>query len=166
MGIGSERKFMINIAAVVEHLGPSQKSFYMINEFNKTLSALNLCASVFTVKPAIPVIPTMFSCRSVAFMSGYHHNLFATTIGEANTLLKGNNRAAKFLYLWDLSWVDSPMNYNEVCSVLRDDRLKIIARSEDHAEMIDNFCNKKTVGVVDNWNLDSLVEMVNEHGNK
>jgi hypothetical protein len=41
-----------------------------------------------------------------------------------------------------------------------DDRLSIIARSESHAQLIENFCNKKVIGVIDNWNLNQIIDIV------
>ena len=155
---------MINIAAVIDNLGPSQKSFYLVKEFNKSSSARNLCTSVFFQRAAIPVTGTLFSCRSISFLSGFHHNAIATTIGEANVLLKSNNAAKKFLYLWDLEWLRNPTHYDISSKILLDDRIHIIARSDEHAKMIDNFCNKMPIAVVDNWHLESLVKVVQDVG--
>lgn len=157
---------MINIAAIVNHLGPSQKSFYLIKEFNKALSAKNVCASVFFERSAIPVVPVMFSCRSISFISGYHHNAIATSFSEANVLLKSNNASNKFLYLWDLEWLRNPGKFSDACDLLLDDRLNIIARSDSHATMIENFCGKKPIAVIDNWHLPSLIKVVSDVANK
>jgi len=46
---------------------------------------------------------------------------------------------------------------------LRDDRLNIIARSKSHSDMIENFCNKSPIGIVDNWNLDQLVGVIHDN---
>lgn len=150
---------MINIAAVIDNLGPSQKSFYLIKEFNKVLSNKDVCVSVFFERAAIPVVPTMFSCKSVAFLSGYHDIAIATTLNEANTLLKANNNSTKYLYLWDMEWLTAPRQFSAVCDVLLDDRLQIIARSKSHSNLIYNFCNKIPVGIVDNWNINSIIEL-------
>lgn len=150
---------MINIAAIIDNLGPSQKSFYLIKEFNKILSNKDICTSVFFKRASVPVIPAMFSCKSISFLSGYHHTGIATTIDEAGILLRANNNANKFLYLWNLEWLMYPSMYSVITKILRDPRLKIIARSESHSAMIYNFCNKRVVGIVDNWNMDQLISI-------
>ena len=150
----------MNIAAVINNLGPSQNSYYLIKEFNKAASDKSMSLSVFFERSAIPVVSTMFSCRSVSFISSYHHNAIATSLEEANILLRGNNSSKKFLYLWDLEWLRNPGQYNDTCDMLLDKRLNIIARSESHATMIENFCNKKPVGIVDNWNIGQLIEVI------
>lgn len=150
----------MNIAAVINNLGPSQKSFYLIKEFNKVSSDRRMSLSVFFERSAIPVVSTMFSCKSIAFISGYHHNAVATSLEEARILLNGNNASKKFLYLWDLEWLRTPGDYDAICNILLDKRLNIIARSESHATMIENFCNKKPVGIVDDWNINQLTEVI------
>lgn len=156
----------LNIAAVVDNLGPSQNSFYLVKQFNKALSSTNLCVSAFIQRFTIPVATALFSCKSVSFISGYHHNLIATSISDANLILNSNNASSKFLYLWDLEWLYNPTGFINNVNILRDNRLKIIARSESHAQMIENYSNKSVVGIVDDWNLDSLIRIIQEHGNK
>jgi len=39
-------------------------------------------------------------------------------------------------------------------------RLKIIARSESHAQIIENFCNKKPIGIVEDWNKEQLLKLL------
>lgn len=166
---------MINIAAIIDNLGPSQKSFYLIKEFNKTLSNSNksaslffdnsdICASVFFKRSAIPVVPVMFSCKNISFLSGYHDIAICTTLDEAQLLLKSDNSANKYLYLWDIEWLAQPYEYDYVCNILLDNRLKIITRSQSHSDVLYNFCNKKSVGIVDNWNLDSLINITYLNG--
>lgn len=155
---------MINIAAIIDNLGPSQKSFYLIKEFNKSLQNNNICASVFFKRSAIPVVPVMFSCKNISFLAGYHDIAISTTLQEADLLLKSDNNADKYLYLWDIEWLVQPCQYDHVCNILLDKRLKIIARSQSHSDIIYNFCNKKPIGIIDNWNLDSIIGMTYSNG--
>ena len=120
---------MINIAAVVNSLGPSQKSFYLIKEFNKARENSDISTSVFYERPAIPVVAPLFSCRNVGFFSDYEGIAIATTLSEANTLIKTHNNAVKCLYLWDMEWLINPVNYRPACDILQDPKLHIFARS-------------------------------------
>ena len=153
---------MNKIAAILDGLGPSQKSFYMIKEFNKAAAMKDISACAFYKKPSMPVIRPYFSCRNIAFLSGYHGAAIATTLDEANILLKSHNNSKKYLYLWDLEWLVNPVNFSAACDILLDNRLNIIARSESHASVINNFCNKEIIGIVDNWNMDQLLDIINK----
>lgn len=151
---------MISLAAVVDHLGPSQKSFYLIKEFNKAAHSNEICVSVFFERSSIPVSPTMFSCKSVSFLSGYHDIAISTTLANTDMLLKSNNRATKYFYMWDIEWLIQPRNFSSICDVLLDPRLSIICRSESHADLLYNFCNKRSIGIIDNWNINQLLNIV------
>ena len=151
---------MQNIAAILDNLGPSQKSFYLIKEFNKLSANTEYSCSVFVNQVNMPVIPALFSCSNISFFSGFSGVAVATTLTEANSLLQTTNSADKYLYLWDIEWLTQVPNFTSVCNILRDERLSIIARSDSHAAIIESFCNKAPVGIVDDWNMadfDSLI---------
>ena len=152
---------MLNVCATVNDLGPSQKSFYLIKEFNRAGTETDLSTTVFYNRAAIPVTRPIFSCSSISFFASYQGHAISTTIDEANTLLQTSNSAVKYLYLWDIDWLNHPVNYGAATKILCDPRLKIIARSDYHATIIENFCNKKPVGKVDNWNLQQIIEVIN-----
>ena len=153
---------MLNLAAVVSDLGPSQKCFYLIKEFNKAATSKDVSISVFYNRPAIPVVTPHFSCKNISFLSGYHGVAIATTLPEAQTLLRACNDSKKYLYLWDLEWLYGIINFEAACDVLLDNRLTLIARSESHATIINNFCNKKVSGVVRDWNIGELHKIITE----
>mgnify|MGYP003121603038 FL=1 len=157
---------MNKIAAIIDEMGPSQKSFYMIKEFNKAASFKDVSICAFYHRPSMPVTKPFFSCRNISFLSGYNGVAIATGLQEAQTLLKSHNNSDKYLYLWDIEWLVNPMHFAAICDILLDKRLKIIARSESHAKVINNLCNKKPVGIVDNWNLHELIEIINKEGNE
>ena len=149
-----------NIAAVVNDMGPSQKSFYMIKEFNKAAQNVSLSVTAFFNQTALPVTRPLFCCQNIAFFSGYHGHAICTTLSEAEMVLKSNNNSTKYLYLWDMDWLIQPVHFMTAANVMRDERLKIISRSESHSQIIENFCNKSPIAIVDNWNLNQLCEVI------
>ena len=151
---------MINITAVLEDLGPSQKAFYFIKNFNELSRNQNFSCSAFLCNIGVPVTKPLFSCSSVSFFSDYFGIAMSTTIAEADMLLKSHNNSKKYLYLWDMEWLTRSMNYSQVCNILLDKRLKIIARSKSHAQIIENFCNKKPIGIVEDWNKEQILKLL------
>lgn len=151
---------MINITAVLEDLGPSQKAFYFIKNFNELSRNQNFSCSAFLCNIGVPVTKPLFSCSSVSFFSDYFGIAMSTTIAEADMLLKSHNNSKKYLYLWDMEWLTRSMNYSQVCNILLDKRLKIIARSKSHAQIIENFCNKKPIGIVEDWDKEQLITLL------
>ena len=155
---------MIKIAATVNDLGPSQKSFYLIKEFNRAGTTPVISTSIFYNRAAIPVTRPLFSCSNMSFFSGYHGHAISTTLSEAEVLLKSSNNSTKYLYLWDIDWLNNPVNYGAAINILCDPRLQLMSRSDYHATIIENFCNKKPIAIVDNWNLEQILEVID--GNK
>ena len=150
----------MKIAAIINDLGPSQKAFYLIKEFNRLCANAKMSCTAFVNTCSAYVTKPLFSCMSIAFFSDFNGVAIATTVEEANSLLQSSNNSDKYLYLWDLAWTEHPVNHDAFCNILRDPRLKIIARSESHAKTIENFCNKKVVGIVDDWNAEQLLQIV------
>ena len=152
-----------NIAAVINDMGPSQKAFYLVKEFNKAIANVQISVSAFFNMAMMPVIHPLFCCNNIAFIANYHGHAISTSLTEADILLKSNTNSVKYLYLWDMDWLTSPVHFTPAMNILRDDRLNIIARSKSHSDIIENFCNKSPMGIVDNWNLDQLVGVIHDN---
>jgi hypothetical protein len=151
---------MINVAALVNDLAISQKTFYLISQFNQCIDNTDLSVGVFNIRASRPPIKPLFGCKNVAFLNAYNGVVISTTMEEAEISLKASNNSKKFLYLWDLDWLENPVYFSVAMRILRDDRLKIIARSSSHAEMIEEFTNRPVEGIVDNWDMDQLLGIV------
>ena len=111
----------MKIAAVIDNLGPSQKAFYLIKEFNKLCADAKMSCAAFVNTCTGHVTKPLFSCMSIAFFSDYDGVAIATTIEEAHSLLQSSNNSDKYLYLWDMPWTEQPVNHDMICNILRDD---------------------------------------------
>ena len=74
--------------------------------------------------------------------------------------MKTENSSDKFFYIWDLEWLRKPMQFTDVVSIMRDERIKLIARSENHKDLIEKYANREVSGIVDNWNMQQLEEIL------
>lgn len=150
---------MKKIAALVNDLAMSQSNFYLVKAFNKLLDNTDLAVGVFCNRHSLPVIQPLFGVKLANFLVSYNGVLISTTLEEAESSLKLCNKADRYLYLWDLDWLENPVYFSTAMNILRDEKLKVIARSESHAELIENFANIKVHGVVDNWDMESMLEL-------
>tara|TARA_R110000744_G_scaffold3161_3_gene12299 strand:+ start:8143 stop:8604 length:462 start_codon:yes stop_codon:yes gene_type:complete len=147
---------MKKIAAILDSLSASQNSFYLIKEFNK-MQENNVYSPVcFYNNLSATPIKTLFACMNISYYAYFDGVTIATSIDTANTMLKTKNNSRKFLYLWDIEWLREPMDFNYINSVLSNPKLDIISRSESHKVIIENYCNRKISGIVDDWNIQQL----------
>jgi hypothetical protein len=102
----------------------------------------------------------MFSYKLLAFLCSYEGVLISTSIKNAAISLKMPTKMDRYLYLWDFNWLTQSVDYNSICEIMSDNKIKLIARSQEHADMIENFCNRKPVGIVDNWNLEQIENLL------
>jgi hypothetical protein len=148
----------MKISTVIDNIGPSQNSFYLIKEFNKLTKDVNNSCSVFINRITSPVTKPLFPCLSIAFFQEYSGTVIATTLKEAETVLKTSNNTEKYLYLWEMEWLTGAINHKTACDIMKN--FKIIARSDSHAKVIKNFSNIEPVGIVDDWNIKQLLNIV------
>ena len=52
------------------------------------------------------------------------------------------------------------MDFDDTCSVLRNPDINIITRSESHKKMVENYANTTVCGVVDDWDMAQLEELI------
>lgn len=152
----------MNISAIIKDLTASQKNFFLITQFNKLSLNPKYSCSVFVERIGVPVIKPLFSCPIIAFFSEYNGIAISTTLSEAAVMIKTATNADMYLYLWDLEWLTKPVRYEHALNILTNKDLKIIARSESHAKVIENFCNKKVCGIVDNWESEKLLQIIGD----
>lgn len=151
---------MNSIAAVVDSLGPTQSSFYLIKEFNKLTEDVQYAPVCFYNNLSPPVVKPHFSIMNISYYATYDGCTVASSVETANLILKTHNSSDKFFYVWDLEWIRRPVQFTDTVSVMRDKRIKLIARSQHHKDLIEKYANREVVGIVDNWNIKQLEEIL------
>lgn len=151
---------MKRIAAVVDNLGPTQSSFYLIKEFNKLVKDVEYSPVCFYNNLAPPVLKPFFSVMNISYYANYYGVTVANSVETANLMLKTQNSSDKFFYVWDLEWLRNPLVFTDVVQIMRDENIQLIARSQYHKDLIEKYANREVLGVVDNWNMEQLEELV------
>lgn len=148
------------LGAIVNNLGPSQMSFYMIKEFNKLATDLEMSASCYYNNLAAPVHDSLFACMNIYSLANFHGFAISTDLESTQILLNSNNNSKKYFYVWDLEWIRRTISFNVASSLFRDERISILARSNSHKDAIENMCNKSVRGIVNDWNLDQIKSII------
>lgn len=149
---------MNKIAALIDNLGVSQYSHSIIKNFNE-LSKEN---DVYFFSKVPPMIATNinFSIINIYHIDSFNGNIFASNIEDARILLKLTSKSKKFLYLWDIEWIRSPQDFYQNIEVLKSNSINLVARSESHASLIENYTNRKVEHILEDWNYEKILQMV------
>ena len=134
---------------LLDHTGFSEQNYIIIKEINEI--------SIATNDVSTKVMEVFTAVTNVAEIGCFQNGaLIATNIVNARQILSAHASSRKILYLWDLDWLHGMFNYEWLYDTLSNDRLEIIVRSEAHRSALLNLCGKEPVGILQNFKLEQL----------
>ena len=152
----------MNIGVMIKDFSCSQLSFYAVRNINNRSNNSAEDSYVgFFENLSSNVIEPAFCIMNMSEIWGFEGVLIATSASTALTLIKSVTNSDKYFYVWDLEWLRDPDNYHTLLSIYRNPDIKLIARSKTHAKAIKNFCNREVVGIMDDFSLSDLEEIIN-----
>ena len=150
------------IGILLEDLSASQLTFYTIKNINDYLEKSDIDFVVFFQNSTTSMITPRFSTMSVSEMWSFNGIVIATSVTTALSMQKTCTPGEKFFYVWDLDWHrQSGLEFEYTIQAYNDPKLNLIARSSSHAKAIKNYCNRDVCGIVDNFNIDQLIGVIN-----
>lgn len=150
----------MKIAAIVDDLMISQNSFYLIKNFNELSRSMKNQAYCFYNNLSSLCIDPLFSVMNVSYLDHFNDGkIICTNLKNLKTIININNKSEKYFYVWDLEWLRGNYNYMEIVTLMRNDSVSILARSESHAKIIENYCNKPVLSILDDWNYKQLEKL-------
>lgn len=87
---------------------------------------------------------------------GFNGPLIATCLNSAEQLLSVPTNFEKYFYVWDLEWTQKQYHSSYLFNIFSN--LKLIARCDDHAEMISKLFNQD-VQVIEDFNMREICEL-------
>ena len=148
---------------VVGDLGPSQLSYYVIRNCNKALESNNKDDFIAFVEnlSAFAMQPN-FGLMSIDEIWSFDNGLLvATSVSTALQVKKATNNSKKYFYVWDLEWTRNH-GHDFLYNIEAFKDINLIARSEEHALAIKNYCNRDVAGIVEDFNLEELYKVANQ----
>mgnify|MGYP003644319567 CR=1 FL=1 len=147
---------------ILEELSASQISYYAINNINEYLKSSVDDFVVFFENMSGSVIQPQFSTMGINEIWSFSGPTVATTVSTALSLLQSHSITKKYFYVWDLEWSrPRGADYDYIVTAYNNPELQLIARSKDHAKAIKNYCNRDVCGVVPNFNIKNLMDVIN-----
>ena len=151
------------IGFIIEEPSSSQLSFNLIKNINNYLANSQDDFVVFFENSTASVLNPEFSLMSLSEIWKFEGSLFATNVSTAISLKKCFAPKQKYFYVWDLEWTRRQgKEFEFTIQAFKDPALKLIARSEEHATAIKNYCNRDVSGIVSDFNIEQLVRITNE----
>lgn len=145
----------MKLAFGVKDLSHTQLAYYIVRASNKLLAERSdIDISVFFEEPSCSSIPLLFSSMQFAEAWAYDGVLVSTSFSTAQKALGFpcvNKR--KFL-VWDLEWITkSPGHFRYFQAIYGNPKHELLARTEEHADILAKLWNVKRPKVVNEKNL-------------
>lgn len=149
----------MNIAAIVTDTVLSQNTFYLFKTFNQLSEQGYSPFCFYSSLSNLPISPSfaVLNIHNAHFFS--RGPIIATNIENAKLMLKLPIKAKKYLYLWDLEWLRGSYNYIQNVDILRNSNIQLIARSESHAQNIQNYCTRTVEHIISNWEIEGIKKL-------
>ena len=150
------------IGIILGDLSASQLAYYAIKNVNDCVGSDNYDFVIFFESAATSILQPEASIMSVNEIFGFDGILISTsvstTLSMINTFAKD-----KYFYVWDLEWTRRHgKDFHYLIQAYNNKDVKLIARSEEHALAIENYCNRKVEHIVNNFNLKKIVRIIDE----
>lgn len=139
----------------------SQCSYDMIRTFNKISSCeIDTCCFYLNLAP-VP-INMNFGLLNSYYLPFWDGPIISTSLQTAHILQKTHGSFKHFFYIQDLEWLRHAGDFSVNSSILRKEKTTLIARSQDHADAIWNYCNIRPRHIIKNWNYEQILGIINE----
>ena len=79
---------------------------------------------------------------NISEIFNYTGILISTTLSNTKLALKTTGDIQRIFYVWDLEWLRREKNYLDNLAVYRNPNIKLVTRSADYAQMIQNYTNR------------------------
>lgn len=151
----------MKLGVIVDNLGPNQLAYNVIKAGN----FLKGCDYIVFYENFLkPCIPTNFATMQMFEAWGYDGTMIATNLSSASQLSNFPLVKHRYFYIWDLEWLRmKEKHFRPLAEVYRNPNLILIARSENHKNVIETCWNVKVAGIVDDFEMSQLYEVVQCH---
>ena len=153
----------MKFGVLVDNFYASQQSFYLINYYNQAVKDYGHDITVFFETPVYPCVPVGFGVMQLNEAFGYKGPLIASSFNLAAKLLGCTGTDERYFYLWDLEWIRfEGKHFHQISQIYQNPKLRLIARSIEHKDIIEDCWNVKVAGIASNFNPEHFAGTINE----
>lgn len=149
----------MKIGTIVKQTSCSQSNFFMNETLNRFLNT-HVSPVCFYLNLSSLSGLNQYALMNVSYAAGFFDGvLIATCLDSAKVLKNINTNAKKYLYLQDLEWLRSPVDFMENHKLLNS--FDLISRSKSHALVIENYANKSSL-IIEDWNYEQIKGLIDD----
>lgn len=143
------------IGIILNNLGPNQKAYFAIRQANLLHSKYDISLFIENMMPVCAdVISPILSLNEIWPFRG---TLIATDIEGALRLSKLTNPSRKIFYVYDLEWIRNKTNFIYNVNAFQDEKITLVARSAEHASLIERYSNRKVEKINPYFDLEEMI---------
>lgn len=152
----------MKLGILINNLGPTQMAYRFISQTNALMhERFDIDIIAFYENITRHCMLPLFGCMQLNEAWGYNGPLIATDLTTARKLIKFPGTKNKYFYVWDLEWLRlRRKNFTELYNIYGSKKLKLLARSASHAQLIANCWNREVPTIVDDFNINKIIETV------
>lgn len=146
----------MKLAFAVKDLSHTQLSYYIVRAANAFLSKrCDVDIMAFFEEPSCSSVPLLFSTMQFAEAWAYDGKLVATSLSSAQKALGFPCVSKRYFLVWELEWVNQqvPFNFRQLRNIYASPRHKLLARTEEHADILEDVWNVERPLVVSETNI-------------
>jgi hypothetical protein len=139
----------MNLGFVVNNLGNSEKIYDLLN-FVKKIPEINnsINPCIFFQNAFPPLSDPNCLTMNILGISNFTGKVVAFDIESAQAVYNNNSITENWLYLYDLPWLSSVVNYEGCLEIMR--AFKIVVKSKSQQEIVKNFTGFDNVYIAEN----------------
>lgn len=145
---------MNRLGVMVRDLGASELNWRLVRQAN------TMATDVVLFYDELMPSPMPLLCASMPSVEawGYDGPVVATSLLTAKKLLNLPAVSSRLFYVWDLEWLrmESPP-YRGLYEVYGDERLTLVARTREHASLMEDLWGRAVARVVPDADLAAIV---------
>lgn len=151
----------MKLAVAVDNLSLSQLAWGLITSGNELVrkGPQHDVVALYS-SPSRPCVSPLFGTMHLASAWGFDGVVVATSLDLAMTVRRFPSVSRKVFYVWDLEWLRGQADHGSLRAVYADPRFLLVARSQDHAQVIRSCWNIPVEHVVEDCNVVEFVRIL------
>lgn len=151
----------MNIGIILPSLDANQLAFETILSINTILSnGTKNDYRIFFENLSPKIIQPLCSIMNITELWHYNGLLITTTLENTKLAIKAIADTKIVFIVWDLEWLRGHNNYIDNISIYRNPNIILLARSKDHAKIIENYCGRRPNGIIESLNFEELANVI------